>query len=406
MLDYAEQNADSLFPLEYRSYLGQAAHAVLQYCAERRTETEADIRKTAEEVGNLLIREGREFRGRKEPPLPAEDVWLGVEVAVAYLLARGLPLDADTIIPEQEWNHPHLPYRALIDLVTVQDEGDEEYTVRVVDVCDYKSSWQAGPDELHTLQRWGQAICVWRALNDPNKPHGLDSIDILRQRVVNLRTWQEYTRDIHLGDPDAVAELEKWEKRIGKLCETATESVNYVESTPGVVTEQKRQANPGAGCLFCAYRHICEDAYPHFLDADDDIDSLAHNLAIVEGQRSMLLKALKTADNEGPIQIQGGWIGFKAQPTRVMLPGSERHLVADWFEHLASKLPDEMAPTISSMLSALKLTKGNLDAFAKALFPERKKDIGEVRAEYVEGYTQEKRRIKFGVWKDEQQKTD
>ncbi len=396
MLDYAEQNADSLFPLEYRSYLGQAAHAVLQYCAERRTETEADIRKTAEEVGNLLIREGREFRGRHEPPLPADDVWLGVEVAVVYLLARGLPLDADAMIPEQEWDHMHLPYRALIDLVSVQDEGDEEYTLRVVDVCDYKSSWQAGPDELNTLQRWGQAVCVWNALNDPNKLHEFSSIDIIRQRIVNLRTHQEYTRDINLTYPDDLAELKRWEQRIADLCETARQTHgNMNAAIPGT---GNRPANPGVGCLSCAYRHICNEAWFE----GQSTKYLAVKLAVVEAQRSVLIKALKAADTEGPIQINGGWVGFKEQPTSVMLPGSEGHLVADWFEHLASELPDSLAPTLSSMISAFKLTKGNLDAFAKAMFPERKKGIGKVRDEYVEGYTQEKRQIRFGVWEDEE----
>lgn len=389
-LDYSEKNADSLFPLEYRSYLGQAAHAVLQYCAERRTETEAEIRKTADEAGNLLISEGRIFRGREEPPMPAEDVWQGVDVAINYLLTHELPTEeASPLIPETEWVHPNLPYRALIDLVAVFEEGDEEYSCRVVELTDYKTSWQAGKNEINTLQRWGQAICVWRddMLGMPNIENKERGIDIIRQRIVNLRTQAEYTRDIHLDDPDEVAELERWEARIASLCKRAD--------------EKPRAASPGVGCISCAYRHICPDTAVSENPLALTSDELAQELAIAVGQCNMLISALKAQDPEMHIEIPGGYVGYKEQVRRIFRSGSEKHILGDWFEYMASELPVDIAPTITSLLAALKLGKSNLDSLAKALHPEKTKGIREVRAEYVEGITIEKRYAQFGVWGDQ-----
>lgn len=412
-VDYAEQNADSLFPLEYRSYLGQAAHAVLQYCAEKGVHTEGDIRVIAYQVGNLLINEGREFRGRMDPPLPPDDVWAGVDVATQYLMANPLPLDADAILPERDWKHPTLPYRALIDLVAVYEEGDEEYGKRVCEVTDYKSSWQADEGELNTLQRWGQAVCVWRALNGPDKPHGVDSIDIIRQRVVNLRTWKDYTRDIVLEEPTDIAELEKWERRIDDLCKTATGSAFMLDApTKSVLEPIMRPANPGVGCLSCAYRHICEDAWRHYQSSDlisqygeaqggFDLEMAAQDLAYIESQRSAIIGAIKAADPEAHIPIEGGWVGWKPQTTRVFRPGAEKHVLSDWFESMAAELPMELAPVLTSLLAAFKLGKGNADAFSKALYPQRKKGIGEIRDEYVAGITDESKSRLFGVWKDD-----
>ena len=398
-LDFSQQNADSLFPLEYRSYLGHAAHAVLQYCAERRTKTEAEIRKTAEEVGNLLISEGRIFRGREEPPLPADDVWQGVDLAINYLLTHELPLDADAVMPEREWEHPTLPYRALIDLVVAYDEGDEDYSVRVVEVTDYKSSWQAGPDELDTLQRWGQAICVWQAEKDLRM---FGEIDIIRKRIVNLRTQAEYTRDIHLDDPDEVDGLERWEDRIAQLCRTAQQTQLPDDAPFGENIEIiSRPANPGVGCLSCAYRHLCPQARAAWQEYPIDINELAMRLAQIEGQRTLIIQALKEADSELPIPITGGYVGYQEQVRKLFRPGAEKHLLGEWFERMAAEMPKELEPVLTSLLSALNLGKANLDAFAKALYPERKKGIGEIRDEFVEGITDKKRYAQFGVWRNE-----
>ncbi len=396
-LDYAEEHADSLHALFYWSPLGIAAHAVLQYCAERRTDSEKAIRATAEEVGNLLIQQGRSFRGHDEGPLPADDVWQGVDIAVSYILARGLPLEAETLIAERDWEHPDLPYRALIDLVAVLDEGGEEYERRIVEVADYKTSWQADENELSTLQRWGQAVCVWRALNDPDKPHGLDAIDVIRQRVVNLRTWQEYTRELDLHDEDDVAELEKWEKRIAQLCNIA-DGIKYTHGPAKILGT--RPVNPGVGCLSCMWRHKCDDVWEAFDSGSGaDAETIAIDLARVEAQRPLLISALKEVMGDTSIVIPGGEVGFREQPRRVLTPGAEKGLLAEWFASMDEDVPDELLPVLTSLLSSFKLGKGNLDAFAKAVYPERRKGIAQERAEYVESITDEIRFKRFGVWK-------
>ena len=393
-LDYAEQNADSLFSLMYKSNLGIAAHAVMQYCVERNTETEADIRKTAEEVGNLLISKGRTFRGIEQPPLPADDVWQGVDVAVSYLLAKGLPTHptAFNVAVERDYEHPELPYRALIDLRQQYDDGDEESAYGVDEVVDFKTSWQANESELNTLQRWGQAVIAWRTPSE--------NAQVIRQRVINLRTWQDYTRDLWLDNPNDVAELEKWEKRIAALCEAADDMQDKIGTELGII-KKARPANPGVGCLNCQYRHICEDVWP--LERAEQLhpEELARELAIIEGQRKLVIDMLKMMHLELPLQINGGYVGYKEQPRRVMMNGAEKHLLSDWFEAMAADIPEELAPVLSSLLASLKLGESNLDAFAKALYPERKKGIGEVRDEYVAGVTDEVRYGQFGVWKDD-----
>ncbi len=390
-LDYAEEHADSLHALFYRSPLGIAAHAVLQYCAERRTDSEKAIRVTAEEVGNLLIQQGRSFRGHDEGPLPADDVWQGVDIAVSYILARGLPLEAETLIAERDWEHPDLPYRALIDLVAVMDEGGEEYERRIAHVPDWKTSWQADADELDTLQRWGQAVCVWRNLNV------IGEVDVIRQCVVNLRTWQEYTRELDLHDQDHVADLEKWEKRIAQLCNIA-DGIKYTHGPAKILGT--RPVNPGVGCLSCMWRHKCDDVWQAFDSGNGaDADMIAVDLARAEAQRSLLTEALKTMMGDTNIVIPGGEVGFREQPRRVLTPGAEKGLLAEWFASMDEDVPDELLPVLTSLLSSFKLGKGNLDAFAKAVYPERRKGIAQERAEYVESITDEIKYKQFRVWK-------
>jgi len=327
--------------------------------------------------------------------MPADDVYQGVDVAVHYMIGRGLDLGAEVLIPERDWDHPTMTYQALIDLVSVQEEGDEEYSQRVLEVTDYKTSWQADADELNTLQRWGQAVVMWRVVqNKPLQWHAQPTIiDIIRQRVVNLRTWQEFTRDINLTDPDDIAELERWEQRINTLCMTAHNTKSPVDG--------RRPAAPGAGCLSCAYRHICPEAWPLNYPGDLTLQQLAEELAIIEGQKSKVIAMLKAADVEKPIPIEGGVVGFKEQVRRVFQAGKEVDILSEWLTACACELPEQDINVLVSLLAALKLGKGNLDAFSKALMSERRKGIAQARAEYVETLTTEKRISLFGVWPNE-----
>lgn len=383
-LDYSEQHGDEgLFKLWMMGDLGVAAHAVCEHCTIRRAETEEATRATGEEVANILITKGRTFRGHQCPPLPAQDVYEGVDIAVQYLLANSLPLDAERIEVEQDYKHPTLPYRVLLDLLTVHEEGEEDDSLRVLTVTDYKTSWQAGENELHTLQRWGQSVVGWRNLTRDDK------VDVVRRRVVNLRTWQEYARDINLHDEDDVAMLEQWERRIEALCETA-------DSWP----TGERPAVPGAGCLSCPYAHICPDVWLRD-PLPPDLRSLAVELAKVQAQRKMLIEMLKESSVDH-IAIPGGWVGHKTQEKAIFRRGQEQRLLIDWFERLAAHVPEDLAPVLTSLLSALGLGKGNMDAFAKALYPERTRGIGEIRAEYVGEVTDVKRGSLFGVWVDKE----
>lgn len=379
-LDFAESHADeSLFKLRYSSDLGIAAHAVMQYVIERRAETEADIRKTAEEVAITLIGKGRTFRGHDCPPLPPNDVYAGVDIAVEYLLANPVDYSAETLIVEQEAQHPTLPYTALIDLLTVAEEGDDETTYRIARTSDWKTSWQAGADELGTLQRWGQAVNVWR---------NFEGIDIIRMEIVNLRTWVPYNRDLWLDNPDDLAELVRWESRIGELCQIADAVKN---------AEGKRPAAPGAGCVDCPWVHLCEEASPLA-----EIEQPATKLATLEAARKTLIESIKAKDPELPIRITGGEVGFHEQTTRAFRKGKEGQLLSDWLSATATEIPEDTFPVIASLVAALKPGKGNLDALAKVLYPEKKKGIKQVRDEYVAWLTHEVKQSRFGVWSEHQ----
>ena len=395
-LDYSEQNADSLFRLMYKSDLGIAAHAVMQHCVERNTETEDQIRKTGEEVGNLLIREGRTFRGHHEPPLPADDVWAGVDVAVSYLLAKGLPIPKNYQIAEVEkdYQHPYLPYRALTDLRCVYVDGDDESSYLVDERTDYKSSWQDKENELDTLQRWGQLVIA---------RYNNEDADVLRQRVINLRTWQDYTRDLWLDNEDDVAELEKWEKRIAELCETANsvKSPTLKGSVGQELMPGTRPSSPGVGCLSCQYRHICEESQTFLHLKTHAIDkTLATEYTKAIAYADLLKAFMLERAPEIPIKLDGGYVGYQQKARHVIRPGKENAILSDFMAMACVELPAELQPALYSLLSALDLKKSNLDAFAKALFPERKKGIGEIRDEYVASITDEVRYGQFGVWKD------
>lgn len=209
---------------------------------------------------------------------------------------------------------------------------------------------------------------------------------------MNLRTWGEWTRDIHLDNPEEVAEMMKWESRIAEYCRLA-DSMKHPESG--------RPANPGVGCLSCAYRHICPEAWTVGDIPIMDGEALATELATVDGRRSLLITALKAMDAEIPITIPGGWVGFKEIHSRIFKEGQERALLDEWLERLACDIPEADMPVLVSLLAALKIGKGNLDAFAKAIMPERKNGIVALRDEYVESLTVDKRAARFGVWEAE-----
>jgi len=111
---------------------------------------------------------------------------------------------------------------------------------------------------------------------------------------------------------------------------------------------------------------------------------------------------LKAADVEKPIPIEGGVVGFKEQVRRVFQAGKEVDILSEWLTACACELPEQDINVLVSLLAALKLGKGNLDAFSKALMPERRKGIVQARAEYVETLTTEKRITLFGVWPDKE----
>ena len=372
-LDYAMHESDqSLFKLRYRTDLGIAAHAVIQYVYERQAVTEPDIRKTAEEVASTLIAKGRVFRGVQSGPLPANEVYAGVEIAVSYLLANP-PDYFGEIIVERECEHPTIPYTALIDLLTIAEEGDEESAHIVATACDWKTSWRADAEELNTLQRWGQAVTAWR---------NYQNVDVIRMQVINLRTWAVYSRELVLSEPEDVAQLELWEGRIVDYCAMAA--------------DMQPIANPGYWCLECPWAHRCKNVW--MLTSNGDWFTHAEQLAAVETQRKVLIEAIKAQDPESPVPIPGGEVGYREQVTRAFQKGKERELLDTWLAATATEIPEDVIPTLTSLVAALAPGKSNLDAFAKALYPERSKGIRQLRDEFVDTLSYEVKQSRFGVW--------
>lgn len=334
------------------------------------------IAAICEETTRQLIMTGRAFDGVPEPPMRAEDAMEGRDLALRYATAegtvwltkdvwieRGLAFDANW--RPVDYNSPARRFRLIPDLRGLIDDGGEDYSGRLVLVRDYKSSWATDVTELQTIQMKSQAVAAYLL-------HG-EEVDGVRREVVNLRTWQVFHEDVWLesGGRDQV---EGWKQDI-------TLYMDALDAMRG--PDGKRPLRPGAGCLTCPWAINCEAPHPMSTEAP----AMAQRLAQIDGERGELVKALKLAAADKPIEIQGGGVGWvkteKQEPSRTA--------AYEMFSAWQGKGGD-----INGFLTALKPGMTSLQSVAKVLHADKTE-----REECLAQWTQTKPGREFGPFKSE-----
>ena len=287
-LDFADEGVDWVGP---KLNVGITAHAVLQYVQEEVFKQGKELHpfevcRIADEVVTELVTNGREFRGRKEPPIGIEDAYEGRDLAMRYIEAKGLE---PHLLPERELEMKGYPYVALFDAHGVRDEGDEESTYTVAEAVDYKSAWTAGEATLQTLQIKGQAVILW-----DNYPEA----DVVRVKVANLRTLGEWSAEFYRHDDAHKEQIEQWRKDIIQTCEMAK----------GI-----RQASPGAGCIGCPYAYQCYDCFRFARDTGGTAAAWATAKARADSLAPIVRKMCK---DDGVQTIANGTVGYQTRTRR------------------------------------------------------------------------------------------
>lgn len=165
---------------------GTAAHAIIQEIGEQtnrkgRALEYLEMQTVARAVCERLISEGRSFDGKPEPPLPADPVWLGRDLALDYLGPRplepgaeyevgvavqsgwlpchydGEPVEGAAPEPATERTPPR--FKTILDYVRIEEgDGEAEFEEATVVIRDWKSSWATDANRLNHLQQRSQAV--------------------------------------------------------------------------------------------------------------------------------------------------------------------------------------------------------------------------------------------------------
>ncbi len=297
--------------------VGIAVHAVIQSWIQATNDCDRELDDVELTLVSLesckrMIREGRKFEGAQEPPLPADDVWAGRDLAHAYverhpILPSILLSSAELgMAVDENWKptrySPEARLRLIADYVTVTEEvGEDGDGGRVLVVRDYKSAWSTDETELDTVQMKAQAVLAWIHHGEDGEPQMLTEedirtapyhvkpvIDCLRQEVVNLRTGATFKRDLWIHD-DGLDILDRWTEELDvtmralddgreeilpteRLKEMMTmrrddgSFLYQIGSRPGLpatfdgleIPTGRYAVAPGGGCIGCPYVAHCQ----------------------------------------------------------------------------------------------------------------------------------------------------
>lgn len=364
---------------------GIAAHAVLQAIGEA---TARGANATPEQIADaatlVLMRDGRSFDGHHEPPLPPDAVTEGRDLALRWALANppaptarheaGLAIDAEG--NACAYDAEHARYVAILDMLDVQEVGDDETSGRAAIVTEYKTAWPTDESELDTIQCRGHAVLVAAAHQD---------IDLIIRRVVNLRTMQTFE---HTLSPEYDADtLAQWRRDILTLCEAADET---------------REARPGAGCGGCPWAHCCDDAWAAVKSGSD----VATQFAVAQALRDDLVALAKLVCKESVQPVPDGVVGYLEKPSRSVPVDAYRDLAAEWCNVPPDDRDDWAASNAQwlGLLSACGLGVTQITAAAKRLYPGRENAAG--REDLIERCTVVGVRKEFGVRRQQPTETD
>lgn len=322
---------------EVKAGTGVSGHAVL----ERAKGTTAEAwRSIADATVRRLCTEGYSFDGHKQNPLGISEALEGAELALDWLTYCGAaPAHAEVEIGlavdgsgaacayQGAW------YQAVIDLVQIDEEGNDEDSYWVRTVADYKSSWQAGPAELETLQRKGQAVVVAAHYQD---------WDVLRLEVRNLRSRKVYSKDI-INDADGLELLKRWREEVLLASEITREAM------------LRGGAAPGPGCLGCPFRYACDDAEKK-LSTERISDQWVMASIMADGLRPLVAKLAKN----GPVPIEGGRIEFVGKERKAVSDDAAGAAVGYWGT-------DVSFDSVVGLVKALRIGVGQVNSLAKVM---------------------------------------
>ena len=352
---------------------GVAAHAVLQEVGEKKSAELDKIQAIGDAVAQRLITNGRFYYSELKPPMKPEFAFAGRDIALQYLRDNRLPENGKfEIVLAMDSKGKSCPngkhrWRAIIDCVYEDTEGDEDFSADLVVVRDYKSAWPTDESELDTLQRKGQGVLAW--IHYPSKAG-------VRMEVVNLRTAKVYSRTIYFDD-EGIALLKQWRKDILSLCNAA---------------DKTRKARPGSGCIDCPFLEHCSVAQK-VADSKTNVSALA----VLEAKRKVLRAKLKVqlADHAG-VKIDGGFIGYKNQSENVLSQDALKQVLADWYNVPLHSVSDERGAEVA-LLMTLGIGSGQIKSYAKSRFTGEHKTV---RQEFEQLCLQKSSMIEFGVWKE------
>lgn len=411
---------------------GIAAHAVLDVLGQQtvkagRSLNEVEIEGYAEAAARVLLVRGREFDGEREPPMSADAVFEGRDLAVRWAKANPLSPTARYELGAgftAEWHSAgyrseDARFRLIFDVLDEIEIADEESAGRGVLARDYKTAWPTGADELDTPQMRAQAVAA--AILYPRA-------DFVRQEVVSLRTGETFSRTLWMED--SAAQLARWRQDLTAAMDaldemkgeaariwsdehkawwrTAGAGYTQDEGQAGVFTRAHaervaagcgpekqikivltlRPARPGPGCLGCPWALTCEDAARYTASCGLDLQpvDVARAFAAADARRQALFHLAKRVTEERPIEIDGAVVGYVAQSGRDPLPDAAARVFAEW----AARRGD-----LPGFLAALKPGVTALQGAARTLAPHDRKTQDEMLARW----TAPKTRVEFGVHK-------
>lgn len=357
---------------------GIAAHAVLQEVGEKGLVGGKEVKALADAVVEGLLKHGRAYNNKPEPPMSPDAAFDGRDIALNYLEYHPIMEEGDyeigiAINLEGElcdYYSEEARYRAIIDRVYNITEGDEDWAGNMVVVSDYKSAWPTNASDLSTLQRKGQAVLAY-------KKYGKDkNLSGLRMEVVNIRTGRPYHNDLWFNT-ESIELLKKWEDDILMVCRAADET---------------RVARPGANCIGCPYLSGCDDGFEY-----EDVKDQAISLALMEANRKEFTKVLKIElQDTARMETPGGYVGYKEQSKMEITGDAIHRIISEWYGVNMEDVPQVHALEVG-LLSAIGVGSGQITAIAKNLF---KKDEMEKRIGFLADCLKDVGAVRFGVWKE------
>lgn len=378
---------------------GVAAHAVLEDLGHETRRRKAgyllgaDAEAVAHETCLRLIRDGRDFEGQSEPPLPEREVFEGRDMALSFHEEHPSRPDFEYEIGlavNARWEA--CPYdtgaalRCRIDatgtrLPTWADDEDGGGGPRLV-VDDYKSGWQDDARALHSIQRKIQGVLAWDRWG---KGH-----EILELRVVNFRSHQIHSLELYPNDPEDAAKLKRWRRDI----EAVIAALDAPRSPGGL-----RPAAPGPRCFGCPYVGQC-GAARDFLGAvwgAADRESLARVYGVAEAVLEHADGPLREACSEALVEVDGCTVGYHLTEERSLRRDAAEKIVARFLERAKPASQEHLQAMLPGLLRELKLGVAQAKACTKYLFEGSGPEIRERRERFLSGLVEKSMVRKFRI---------